>query len=385
MANNFCAAPWVSLFYQTDRASVCCTNTDAIKMAPMNFISSDVVKKLKKDFLNNEKPETCVYCWKLEELGNASLRTQINSMYPIDQSSLTEETPTVVKYLELRTSNLCNFACRMCGPINSNQFDREVKENSSLRKYFLPMEIVGEFTTISREQIKNIAKNLDTLYLTGGEPMLIKEYHDILDYLIENNYHEKIMLQITTNGSIFNPKLMEKIVQFKSVRIILSIDGVGEVADYQRHGSDWEIVKQNLYCYLDLPNVDIVINSVSSGYTILDISNLVGFIIDTRMVKKDFSWSLRRAITPFQIDFSLLNEDLTTRALDQVHKSLAKLSLKYNDDDQFFSQAIAELKSYVAELEKNDYINFNDFVEFTKTLDESRNEHFEQVFGYKIY
>jgi hypothetical protein len=103
------------------------------------------------------------------------------------------------------------------------------------------------------------------------------------------------------------------------------------------------------------------------------------------MAKKDFSWSLRRAVTPFQIDFSLLNKDLTARALDQVHQSLAKLSLTYTDDDQFFSQAIEELKSYVAELEKNDYINFNKFVEFTKDLDESRNESFEQVFGYKIY
>jgi len=384
MADNFCAAPWVSLFYQTDQASVCCINNTIVTDSPLNFISSDVVENLKKDFLDNKKPESCSYCWQLEDSENKSVRTHINSMYPVDQSGLTEKTPTVVKYLELRTSNLCNFACRMCAPVNSNRFDKEVKENTSLQQYFRPMETSGEFTNISQEQIKNIAKNLDTLYLTGGEPMLIKEYHDILDYLIENNHHKKIMLQITTNGSVFNPKLMEKIVQFKSVRIVLSIDGIGDVADYQRHGSTWATVKENLYSYLNTPKIEIVVNSVCSAYTILDIVNLVDFLIETRREYRDFNWSLWRAITPTQINFSLLNKDLTARALEQVQMSLTKL-LSSEFNDQFFLPGIKELKSYTLELEKNNYLNFDDFVQFTDTLDRSRNESFEQVFGYKIY
>ena len=260
MNNNFCAAPWTSLFYQTDRASVCCINKDISTISPMNFISGDIVQNLKKDFINNKRPESCESCWKLEDSGNRSVRTQINSMYPLDRTILTENTPTEVKYLELRISNLCNFSCRMCGPVNSNQFDKEVKSNDSLKRYFRPMTNVTEFDSVNMEQIKTIAKNLDVLYLTGGEPMLIKEYHDIFDYLIENKYHEKIMLQITTNGSIFNPKLMEKIIQFKSIRIVLSIDGINEVGDYQRHGSSWETVKKNFYSYLDLPKVEIVVN-----------------------------------------------------------------------------------------------------------------------------
>jgi sulfatase maturation enzyme AslB (radical SAM superfamily) len=246
------------------------------------------------------------------------------------------------------------------------------------------MTNVTEFDSVNMEQIKTIAKNLDVLYLTGGEPMLIKEYHDIFDYLIENKYHEKIMLQITTNGSIFNPKLMEKIIQFKSIRIVLSIDGINEVGDYQRHGSSWETVKKNFYSYLDLPKIEIVVNSVSSGYTILDMSNLVNFLIETRQNKRDFNWSLWRAVTPTQIDFSLLNKDLTDRALEQVQLSLTKLlSSKFND--RFFSPGIQELQSFLIELEKNNYLNFKEFADFTKALDNSRNESFEKVFNYKIY
>ena len=384
MNNNFCAAPWTSLFYQTDRASVCCINKDISTISPMNFISGDIVQNLKKDFINNKRPESCESCWKLEDSGHRSVRTQINSMYPLDQNILTENTPTEVKYLELRISNLCNFSCRMCGPVNSNQFDKEVKSNDSLKRYFQPMTNVTEFDSVNLEQIKTIAKNLDVLYLTGGEPMLIKEYHDIFDYLIENKYHEKIMLQITTNGSIFNPKLMEKIIQFKSIRIVLSIDGINEVGDYQRHGSSWETVKKNFYSYLDLPKIEIVVNSVSSGYTILDISNLVNFLIETRQNKRDFNWSLWRAVTPTQIDFSLLNKDLTNRALEQVQLSLTKLlSSKFND--RFFSPGIQELQSFLIELEKNNYLNFKEFADFTKALDNSRNESFEKVFNYKIY
>jgi hypothetical protein len=123
---------------------------------------------------------------------------------------------------------------------------------------------------------------------------------------------------------------------------------------------------------------------VCSAYTILDIVNLVDFLIETRREYRDFNWSLWRAITPTQINFSLLNKDLTDRALEQVQMSLTKL-LSSEFNDQFFLPGIKELKSYTLELEKNNYLNFDDFVQFTGTLDRSRNESFEQVFGYKIY
>lgn len=384
MTNNFCAAPWVSLFYQTDRASVCCINQDINTTSPMNFISSDTVKNLKKEFIDNKRPESCKYCWQLEDSENKSVRTQINSMYPLEKNLFAEDTPTTIKYLELRISNLCNFSCRMCGPVNSNQFDREVKANNSLKRYFQTTKNIAEFDSTSMEEIKAISSSLDILYLTGGEPMLIKEYYDILDYLIENQYHEKIMLQITTNGSIFNPKLMEKIIQFKSIKIVLSIDGVDKVGDYQRHGSSWETVKENFYSYLDSPKLEIVVNTVISGYTVLDIANLVNFLIETRQLKRDFYWSVWRAITPTQIDFSLLNKDLTNRALEQVNLSLTKL-LSSEFNDRFFSAGIHELKSFLLELEKNNYLNFKEFVDFTQALDNSRNESFEEVFEYKIY
>jgi len=384
MTDNFCSAPWVSLFYQTNQASVCCINKNSSTVSPMRFISGDTVKNLKKDFLNNKRPESCSTCWQLEDSGNKSVRSLINSTYPLDRAILTDNTPTEIKYLELRISNLCNFSCRMCGPFNSNQFDKEVKSNDSLQRYFRPVTNITKFDSVSMEQIKTIAKNLDVLNLTGGEPMLIKEYHDLFDYLIENQYNENIMLQITTNGSVFNPKLMEKIIQFKSVRIVVSIDGVNEVGEYQRYGSLWNTVKENFYSYLDLPKIEVVVNSVSSGYTILDTLNLVNFLIETRQIKREFIWVLWRAVNPPQIDFSLLNEDLTKQALEQVQLSLTKL-LSSEFNDRFFSHGIQELKSFLVQLEKNDFLNFKEFIDFTKVLDDSRNESFEKVFGYKIY
>lgn len=380
MKDNFCSAPWVAMFYHNNQSSVCCVNTHNEKSNPLSFVGSSFVKELKTKFISNERDDTCKFCYELDDSGDYSLRKYINSVYTLDAEQLTTEVSRP-KYLELRGSNLCNFACRMCGPVNSNKFNKEVINNPNLQKYFAlaPDDLTGNDANWS--EIKEIVKDLDYLYLTGGEPMLIKEHYDILDYVIDNGYSDKMFLQITTNGSVYNPLLMERLKKFKKVRITLSIDGINEVAEYQRYGTIWNDVRENFYKFLSLPHIDIVVTSVVSAYTVLDYSQFADFLLEARsQSQKPFYWSLLRAITPTQMNFSNLNKDLSLRAIDQINSAITKL-----EKDFSYTGSIDLLKSYVKVLENNTYNNFDSFVEFTRDLDQARDQSFNKVFNYNLY
>jgi sulfatase maturation enzyme AslB (radical SAM superfamily) len=87
---------------------------------------------------------------------------------------------------------------------------------------------------------KNFLKSVDDAPLTrihvmGGEPMLIKRYHEFIDYLIANKRFE-ISLSFVTNGTIVNQDLLDKLKKFTNVDIEISIESIYENNDYIRQG-----------------------------------------------------------------------------------------------------------------------------------------------------
>ena len=84
------------------------------------------------------------------------------------------------------------------------------------------------------------------LYLTGGEPTIIKEVHDFLEKLVEQGYADKIRIRPNTNCTTINKKFLDTLSKFSAVDLIVSIDGMDEIADIQRTFSDWPTILKNL-------------------------------------------------------------------------------------------------------------------------------------------
>ena len=71
------------------------------------------------------------------------------------------------------------------------------------------------------------------LKILGGEPFLENKYLDIFKKINKKN----IDLFFVTNNSIFpKDEWIEELSKFKSVRFIISLDGVHEVAEFVRYG-----------------------------------------------------------------------------------------------------------------------------------------------------
>ena len=104
------------------------------------------LKETKQDFLNGNVPDSCILCYTREKQGTKSTRQAIFSglytfdevikksrLYEHDRSKLDLTPSHIIKRLEIRFSNQCNFKCRMCNAGDSNQIARELIEKCGLK------------------------------------------------------------------------------------------------------------------------------------------------------------------------------------------------------------------------------------------------------------
>ena len=341
-------------------------------MSPSEYYNSKWLASLKQEFLDGKQPERCNSCWIKERQGLKSIRNHFTERFTFSAQT--------TKHLELRESNLCNFACRMCNPTDSVKIEREIEEYPELSRFYQP-NTSSNITDENWLQVLDVSLGLKSLYLTGGEPMLMKRYYDLLDHLIEHGRNEDIDLRIYTNCSVYNPVFIDKLNQFKNVTLKLSIDAVGKTAEYQRYGTQWKTVRANIFKFLELP-VSLGIHSTITAYSVLDMASLADFFVEVKNYKKLNAkltkFNAHVARIPTGLDYANLNIELRAKAIVEIDRAVEKLS------DNFFSIYVKELKALRKQLIERRDCNHQLFVNMTKALDKARNQSFEEVFGYKI-
>lgn len=122
----------------------------------------------------------------------------------------------------LNITNNCNFKCLMCDIGQKNSKSNltstwKIDTNDSLT-----LEDWKQF-------IDNIAVYNPTIQLTGPEPMISKNFIEIIQYLKE----KKLRVGITTNGWLLS-KHLETLFALKVNYIGISIDGLEDVHDKMR-------------------------------------------------------------------------------------------------------------------------------------------------------
>ena len=102
----------------------------------------------------------------------------------------------------------CNLKCLHCYVIKDNK---------------------KELTTKQFFNVLNQLKDLGTLYLTisGGEPLVRKDFFEITEYAKKNNF----ALRIFTNATLINSKIADKIKKLKPIAVEVSLYGLGKTHD----------------------------------------------------------------------------------------------------------------------------------------------------------
>jgi len=305
---KMCLAPFMNSFYSTSNAvSEGQAGNNNVRpcsliwsMTDWNIQNSSIMEsrntdrwiQLRQLFLDGRMEEStaCQACIQAERQGASSPRI-VNNEYlyeQLDMDIIAEVERVIanglisdaVHALDYMPSNYCNYACVMCRPGASSgrvtfeiQIEKLIgKENGIERKNNHELKTV---TGLPDADFFDIVKDVKILGFTGGETVLQPEVHRLIDYLVEKDLAKNIIITLLTNASSYPEKLVEKFKKFKRVLYTVSIDGVGDVIEYQRRGADWSTVSANALRINQTPELHNIINYVATGVNLLSAMDFV--------------------------------------------------------------------------------------------------------------
>lgn len=271
---HFCAAPWsLLLVKEAGEVSICVKNSKN-EVGNLNDQSIEEIllnpdrQKLKETILADDVSSFCTRCLNLEnkvdDLGDYNhIRGEYNRLAIPADINYYDPTEFVPVSLDLHWSSICDLKCVTCwsGQSSSIAIEQGVPIRHTPTKHALKL-------------IDWIIKNQSSLtevYLSGGEPTLIKYNLKLLQRLEKRNN-----LRIRVNSNLMwdqdNPIVLE-ILKFPNVLFTCSADDIEEKFNYIRRGASWEKFVKNLKFLQTFSNVKIRVNSVFfvlNGITITD-------------------------------------------------------------------------------------------------------------------
>lgn len=282
---TFCVLPWIHLAtHPMGHVTLCCeadmtnhassskdtkesivgADQQEIKFLGKDTIKeihdSDYFKRVRKQMLNGEMPEACMRCYNREAKGLDSKRLLEQREYPNytiqDAINNTNEDGSLkrtdLRFVEFRLGNVCNVKCRTCNPASSNRWKTDydkLQDGDWDGAKVIPQYRGLDWSTFDwceeesiYDDILDKCENLESLYINGGEPTLIKQHWRFLDKLIDKGFAKNIKIWYSLNMTNIPDMAFDLWAQFKEVEIRASIDDIEARNTYIRYPTKWNQV-----------------------------------------------------------------------------------------------------------------------------------------------
>lgn len=375
---NFCSIPFLSMYLKenirdTSDARPCCEyrgrflTDDPVTVE--GYWNSESYKKLRELFNKRIMPHECQVCIDDEKNGIVSKRQDFNKDFYNEakyfyDNKLTECPPPL--YYDIRPSNYCNLECVMCNPHNSSSIDDRYRKYED-KSFFLMDDVYnGTHDDGWVDYLHKNAEHIRKVCYAGGEPLLMPQVINSINWQVDNGYSEKVDLKFLTNATIFRSKWVDLFTKYKRVEFNLSIDGIGDTIEYVRFPTKWKVVEKNLKLFKELndkyDNIDVKVIPT------IQLLNFVGF---HKLVNLTKTSGFKIDVTPVYhsqdkdyLHFTRLTQDIRKREVDLIRKELEDydpkehnftedmlISLEHNDfglgeDHHLFPQIVKFWDSY---------------------------------------
>ena len=354
LGENICLYPFFGAFYQTNNVVPTAVESMPNSVRPCSIVMADdrhkwdivnasvhnsrntpAWKQMRQDFVDNKFHEIydCRSCSYNEQSGTTSPRQQNNKFL------------AQFVTLDYYPSNYCNYSCIMCaGGASSQRQTFEVKVLKYDQKIVLNAADPDFFAALEKVQLINF---------TGGETALQKQVHDIMDYLIEKDLAKNILITLLTNASSSANDLDEKFRKFKQVIYNVSIDGIGQVIEYQRRGAKWSRVEPNALELMNHAYISTVINYVLTGVNVLSAMDFVNWAYDAGFGPhnpEDQQGSFINVSPVFRVDHlgvAALPPELRELALDRLKQGRQRFESSTEIFDTYYTQLVDRFISVI--------------------------------------
>lgn len=273
LPKTICMLPWISI--ETSPVGTirpCCLADDEITYADgtkfnlkdntlEDAYSSEYMQNLRQEFLDGGQPKTCRRCWEEEAAGRTSKRmnSRVRLKHYYDSIDWANTNPDQLWFIDLKLGNICNLKCRICGSWSSSKWAKEeidyVKGLKNRKEHlaykFLTDGAWPRESPAFWDNLKTLLPNIKYIEFTGGEPFLIQQHFDLLEYAVEHEHAKNIEIHYNTNGTVF-PEQHHLWSHFKHVEVAFSIDNTGERFEYERYGATWSEIQENIRLFKTL-------------------------------------------------------------------------------------------------------------------------------------
>jgi hypothetical protein len=344
---TMCYAKWaqVSLHLTNGMTNSCYhpplhkINVDEIQRTPSALHNTEQKKKERAMMLKGQRPEGCSYCWRIEDVGGRSDRIYRSGEYwaqnaRLDIFDALDKGNVTPRYVEVNFNQACNFKCMYCSPHLSTAWEDEVKRhgpydvvdnNGNHTKHndiqwlekdgFMPMKVRQDenpYLDAFWRWWPELYRKLEVFRITGGEPLMDVNTFRVLDYIYEHP-NSWLELSITSNFCPPSDELMEKFLDkvkkleeikiwkdeerfnpgsgnhwyvnmpVKNFALFISVDSVGEQAEYIRSGLDFSKMSANVDRFLkETCNTTVTFINTFNALSVPKIKDFLEYILDLR-------------------------------------------------------------------------------------------------------
>jgi len=236
--NTYCSLAFSGFDSRT--SSVCCwVELDKKVNSFVEIQQSTELHELRQSLLSGIRHPKCNTCWHREDHNIPSMRQQF-LLNKNEDEMIAEMTHKKLKYLVLDSGNVCNLACRTCGPYASSGLIKEFKARYA-----------NSYTPIKKTNIDILLNedysDLIHIEILGGEPFQNLDHLEVLKKIIADGNSKNVVIGYVTNATTkLSPQIYDLFSNFKLVNLTLSIDATHMQFEYIRTNGVWNDVVSNV-------------------------------------------------------------------------------------------------------------------------------------------
>lgn len=410
-SKSYCPLAWTHNFINQDGSyQVCCTSEEfdnhirddqgkkifiSDPITSKEVMNTSFMKDIRKKMMDGKWPALCKRCLITENHGGISRRNIEIDNYSEDNESFLESTNedgstnAPITSADYRLGNLCNLQCRMCNPRSTKLWIKEWNDMKPQRETFdkETMDSYEEYFWIDSERliqdVEEKAATLTHLHFAGGEPLLVPQMSKILQTCIEADSAKNITITYNTNMTILPKKVLELWKSFKSVKILASVDAVGDLNNYIRYPSKWSKIHENFH-FIDQHHeeyniTECMISTTVQILNILRMEELYEYLEQFKFIVP--TPNLINVHVPTYFKSTYLPPELKEIASEKLVRIKAKYEATLPDHYLYLTDNIQQIINFMNS--EDEYIipndestqeerGFKEFISFQKKFDQER-------------
>tara|TARA_B110000967_G_scaffold209965_1_gene269003 strand:- start:9782 stop:11248 length:1467 start_codon:yes stop_codon:yes gene_type:complete len=465
ISSSMCYAKWAQVsMHLTNGMTHSCYHppTHKIDIAeleanPSALHNTKQKKEERKQMLAGEKPEGCSYCWKIEDKGGRSDRIYKSGEYWAQNArkdiiAASSDGNISPRYVEVNFNQACNLKCMYCSPHLSTAWEDEIKKHGAYKLKNTTHNDIGYLEQTGLMPIKvaqkdnpyvsafwrwfpDLYKTLEVFRMTGGEPLMDSNTFKVMDYIYENP-NASLEVSVTSNMSppkqILMDKFIAKLQKLEEIRIwedkekfnpgsgnhwyvqpaiknfalFVSVDSIGDQAEYIRTGLDFELMDTNIHKILD--ETDSTTITFINTFNALSVPRLKEYLqyvnafrskvsADNQGIKYKEIYDKWNTHAPFELhprqrihfDIPLLRYPTwqSVQVLPEEYNKYVEDAIEYMEANPmnenfvgFYDFEIDKVKRNLQFMKEHDNLELENFKLHFQQHDERRNTNFKEVF-----